>query len=80
MAIYFSGSWGALVIIFGEQSHSFGDWGSLQKVKKSHLKRKALISLDFFFFFKNLRLLGGSPLNSAPLENLYVLTFVLSYY
>ena len=31
----FSGSWGALVVILGEQAHNFGDIGGLvKKVKK----------------------------------------------
>ena len=38
----FSGSWGALVIILGEQAHNFGDLGSLAKKKV-----KASILFDF---------------------------------
>ena len=59
----FSGSWGTLVIIFrdlGSKLIVLGFREPCKKVlKKSHLKGKAFISFDFFF--KNLRLLGGSP-------------------
>ena len=48
----FSGSWGALVIIFRDLRSKLivlGIKGALQKCKKkSHLKRKAFISFDFF--------------------------------
>ena len=66
----FSGSWGALVIIFRDLGSKLIDLGSPEKkFKKSHLKGKAFISFDCF---KNSSASGGSPQGY-----LNVLTFVL---
>ena len=53
----FSGSWEALVIIvrdlgFGEQAHSFGDFGSPVKKLKKNLTLKETPSFCLIFFLK----------------------------
>ena len=74
----FSGSWGALVIIFRDLGSKLIVWGikgALQKCKKkSPLKRKAFISFDFFF--KSSAPVGKPP--RPPNENISVFTFVLT--
>ena len=66
---YFQGFW--------EQAHSFGDLGSPAKSKKISPLRKSLHSFDFFFFKKFFGFLGGGG-GGGDLENLNVVTFVLT--
>ena len=55
----FSGSWGALVIILGEQTHSFGDLWSNAKRQKNKIKEKPPFCL---ILSKFLLLLPQTPL------------------
>ena len=61
MTIFVSGSWGALVIIFGE-AHNFGDIGSFAKKKKKIGKASIL-----FDFLKNSSASGGLAPTQTPL-------------
>ena len=77
----FSGSWGALVIIFrdlGSKLIFLGIKGALQKCKKkSHLKRKAFISFDFFF--KSSASVGSPPDPQGKYKCLYFRANMLTW-